>query len=167
MVASIALPSGNLPDLSTASFALSDSAQAPSLFDALFAAAAQGDDSSAGQEVPAPVGVLPVATVAIPAAWQFALPLPAIPSANSAFGLNEALASGPKHDDLLPEPAQSNSQVPELPFAPRAFATVASSGIENLLPSPPPPPFSAPLPPHSAPVPPTRTPLQLPPPPPP
>ncbi len=162
MVASITLPSGNLPDLSTAIFASSDSAQAPSLFDALFAAAAQGDDSSVGQEVPAPVGVLPVATVAIPAAWQFALPLPAIPSANSAFGLNEALASGPKHDDQLPEPAQSNSQVPELPFAPRAFATVASSGIEDLLPSQPPAAFSAPLPTDSEPVSSTETPVQLP-----
>src|SRR5438874_808534 len=99
MVASITLPSGNSPDLSTAIFASSDNAQAPSLFDALFAAVAQGNDSSEGQEAPAPVGTAPaVATATIPASWQLALPLPAMPSVSSVFGLNEALATDSMKD---------------------------------------------------------------------
>jgi hypothetical protein len=159
MVASITLPSGNLPDLLAAMFSGNDSAQGSSLFDVLLAATAQ-DDGSSTLPVPVPTSAPLNAdaeaftpTDAQPAVnpWSLLAPLfndtPVEPAAHEG----NAASSG--------EAARNDDDVPPLGFlpesyfvAPTTFETIAPAIAENILqPSAEPAPEAQPSPPAANP----------------
>src|SRR5215831_14864418 len=116
MVASIALPSGTLPELSNAIFAPGCNDQLASLFDASMAAIAQGNESQ-GQDASTPASTEPAASVP-PAASLFPFP-PAIQVSNLVFPTGAVANSEPTEVDQDSGYAPATFQAPagSLPLA--------------------------------------------------
>jgi flagellar hook-length control protein FliK len=91
MVASITLPSGNLPDLSSAIFAPGENVQAPSLFDQLMAALAPLDDNAGVPQAPSASEPSNVSNLAAQGGFLFQLPPLPAETASPTFAPAEPL----------------------------------------------------------------------------